>query len=489
MTLHQRTILSTLCGAGAGFFVWIVAGATGLLQSAVAVTNPNGFGNLPFVPALLLSLLIGTTLGIAIALVDIREAAYRWKSLGWGAGLGLAAGIVQPAIQWLLFAILPHGVVDNSAAPLAISVIMTGLSWAIGLSAIGAAQGAAVKSGVLIKQGMAGAFAGGFVGGSALSISQELFQYDPTITAIAEMFALILLGAITPYFSYLVPDLKKQAWVSVGGGSEFLITRPLTTLGSGRDCDIVIAGDSKVAAIHTVIEAIPETKRHRLRHTARNRPGATYSATRLNGEAITSEKWLVDGDSIVISGTKIEFREFATMREGAIRRAAVAKIMNEPGGDERIYDLPPSAKTAPGAPQPYRRAASPPLPAQRAKTKKRPPSLEIPAPPPPSTSPANRSSIGTRLVCITGPYRGQAFPLSNTATTVGRSMENTISLPADSSVSRTHARIVYEGNRHSISDAKSSHGTEVNAESIGSETRALYPGDIIGLGETLLRYE
>lgn len=97
-------------------------------------------------------------------------------------------------------------------------------------------------------------------------------------------------------------------------------------------------------------------------------------------------------------------------------------------------------------------------------------------------------TIGTRLVCIAGPYRGQAFPVTSGQTTIGRAMDHTISLPADSSVSRLHARIVYENGRHSLADAGSSHGTELNGEVI-MEPRVLRTSDVIGLGETMLRYE
>ena len=96
--------------------------------------------------------------------------------------------------------------------------------------------------------------------------------------------------------------------------------------------------------------------------------------------------------------------------------------------------------------------------------------------------------LGSRLVSTLGPYTGQSFPLSHAPMTLGRAPDCDISLAADTSVSRSHARIVYESSRHVLSDDGSSNGTSVNGAHL-SAPHLLNSGDIIQMGETALRYE
>ena len=95
---------------------------------------------------------------------------------------------------------------------------------------------------------------------------------------------------------------------------------------------------------------------------------------------------------------------------------------------------------------------------------------------------------GTRLVCVQGPYSGQSFPLSHAPATIGRAPEQTIPLPADTSISRLHARITYADGRHLLADGGSSNGTFINGSRV-ADARPLSSGDTIVLGDTALRYE
>ena len=95
---------------------------------------------------------------------------------------------------------------------------------------------------------------------------------------------------------------------------------------------------------------------------------------------------------------------------------------------------------------------------------------------------------GTRLVAVQGPYTGQSFPLSHAPVVIGRAAERDIPLPADTSVSRSHARITYADGRHFIADEGSSNGTFVNGGRI-SDPRPLSSGDTITLADTAFRYE
>jgi pSer/pThr/pTyr-binding forkhead associated (FHA) protein len=96
--------------------------------------------------------------------------------------------------------------------------------------------------------------------------------------------------------------------------------------------------------------------------------------------------------------------------------------------------------------------------------------------------------VGRRLICITGPYNGQAFPLDHLASTIGRSSLCDIPLPADTSISRRHARITYTSGRHILFDYGSSHGVFVNGQKVDG-SHPLAPGDIVKIGDTRMQYE
>ena len=68
--------------------------------------------------------------------------------------------------------------------------------------------------------------------------------------------------------------------------------------------------------------------------------------------------------------------------------------------------------------------------------------------------------------------------------TLGRSVQNHVVLHG-ATVSRSHARIVFQGNRAVLEDLGSTYGTSVNGQYI-QEWYALHDGDQIQLGDTLV---
>jgi hypothetical protein len=67
-----------------------------------------------------------------------------------------------------------------------------------------------------------------------------------------------------------------------------------------------------------------------------------------------------------------------------------------------------------------------------------------------------------KLICDSGPHAGSVFELVQGENTVGRSADNSISLPSDNQVSRKHCTIRLEGSTASIEDHGSTNGTTVN---------------------------
>jgi diguanylate cyclase (GGDEF)-like protein len=97
-----------------------------------------------------------------------------------------------------------------------------------------------------------------------------------------------------------------------------------------------------------------------------------------------------------------------------------------------------------------------------------------------------RSSPGQAfLVVIAGPRLGHRVLLGEDALEIGRGVGCGFQLDLDS-VSRLHARIVWDGSRHVICDLRSTNGTYVNEVKVTEQP--LTDGDRVGIGKVLLKY-
>jgi diguanylate cyclase (GGDEF)-like protein len=89
------------------------------------------------------------------------------------------------------------------------------------------------------------------------------------------------------------------------------------------------------------------------------------------------------------------------------------------------------------------------------------------------------------LVVIYGPELGKRAALGQGTFDIGRSSRS--DLPIDQeSISRNHARIVWDGQRHVVEDLGSTNGTFVNDQNV--KRQALRDGDQVKLGRSILKY-
>ncbi len=88
---------------------------------------------------------------------------------------------------------------------------------------------------------------------------------------------------------------------------------------------------------------------------------------------------------------------------------------------------------------------------------------------------------------VSGPEGTRRVPLDGDRLTIGRDGSNDVVVPDDLQVSRHHATLERLAAGWSVSDLGSTNGTFVNGRPL-SQPRPLYPGDEIGVGETLLVY-
>ncbi len=80
---------------------------------------------------------------------------------------------------------------------------------------------------------------------------------------------------------------------------------------------------------------------------------------------------------------------------------------------------------------------------------------------------------------------GRAYPLRKERISIGRSTSNDIQL-SDEQASGHHALLRREGSTYVLTDQNSTNGTYVNRQRLHSAYR-LQPGDVIGIGRTLLK--
>ena len=95
-----------------------------------------------------------------------------------------------------------------------------------------------------------------------------------------------------------------------------------------------------------------------------------------------------------------------------------------------------------------------------------------------------------RLVVIASPtfQDGEVFVLDAHPLTVGRAVNNDVSMPDDEYASGRHARFEPRRDGVWVEDIGSTNGTFVNGIRLTRE-RKLTPGDVVRVGETDLRFE
>ncbi|WP_224367342.1 FHA domain-containing protein [Hyalangium versicolor] len=96
-------------------------------------------------------------------------------------------------------------------------------------------------------------------------------------------------------------------------------------------------------------------------------------------------------------------------------------------------------------------------------------------------------SRAATLTWLTGLDVGRTFPLAEARTDIGRGTHVDLRV-RDRAVSRSHARILREGSTFTLMDLDSPNGVFLNGRRLRS-TAALADGDVIELGQTLLRFQ
>ena len=99
----------------------------------------------------------------------------------------------------------------------------------------------------------------------------------------------------------------------------------------------------------------------------------------------------------------------------------------------------------------------------------------------------NGHTLHCRITFRSGPLVGRSFVLHQDTTTFGRTGGNDIIIP-DGTVSRNHARLIFDDRRWTLEDLQSSNGTFVNGAAV-RRPRALAHGDELRLGDDVMTFE
>jgi pSer/pThr/pTyr-binding forkhead associated (FHA) protein len=464
----------------------------------------------------------GAVLGLLLGVVEslALDSGKRLVSISAiGAGVGFAGGAIGILCGQVIYAaIAPSGLQldpDNPASAM-LDLVGRALGWGLIGAMVGIVPGIAGGSVRLIRQGAFGGLAGGFLGGIIFKAITQVFSVIPHVDILARLAALVTIGALVGFFVGLVQNLMKQAWIKVmvgkNEGKEYLVVKSSTTIGRSELADIGLFGDPEIAQTHAVIEAIPENRRHRLRHIGGQDPRKTYHPTIVNGQIVGSEQWLVDGDTIQIGKRSLLFQEKSTRAAGVKRKIAgqaeaevlarpavsstpsfmatsdvLSQMGSAPVATQSSY-LPPTPRFPENAQPPFSIPSGyTPLPPERPRTL----SSKVREDDENKTiiaAPLTRGGLGTHFLAMRGPYSGQTFMLGHESMIIGRGTECDIALPADTSVSRNHALVAYENGRHVLSDAGSSNGVYVDGIRVAL-SKELSAGELVQMGETVLRYE
>ena len=105
-------------------------------------------------------------------------------------------------------------------------------------------------------------------------------------------------------------------------------------------------------------------------------------------------------------------------------------------------------------------------------------------------APAPYQPAGTwgSLAVVAGPAQPRVYPLAGAGALIGRGEDCAVLLLGDGTISRRHAIVRNDGRQVTIEDAGSAHGTYLSGQRVVGPV-ALRRGDIIQVGQTLLRFQ
>ncbi|HET9282727.1 MAG TPA: FHA domain-containing protein [Candidatus Angelobacter sp.] len=211
------------------------------------------WGNVVLLPFVVMFTCLG--MGIAESIVErsAKKAAIRGLL---GLVLGLVFGFIIDFFAELFYRIgleiiFSLGVQTNRNAAF---WIVRGLAWAVFGAAGGIVYGLVDRSGRKTKYGVLGGLIGSFLGGAVF----DPISFATNTGSVSRGVGFGLLGLATGAAIGIVESALKDRWLYVAAGplagKQFILYKPITTIGSNQKCDIYLFKDNSILPQHGAIE-------------------------------------------------------------------------------------------------------------------------------------------------------------------------------------------------------------------------------------------
>jgi hypothetical protein len=243
---------------------WFYLGVAGLIGALIGwgICEPfyRSPSRSPFLSFILLPLVIMFTctgLGVAESIVERsgKKALIRaMLSLALGAVFGLifyiAAEFVYTIGRMIIFSL---GVETNRNPAFWIT---RGIAWGVFGIAGGIVYGLVDQSGRKTKYGVLGGLLGSMLGGTVFD--PITFLTSAGMGTVSRAVGFGLLGLATGVAIGIVESALKDRWLYVAAGplagKQFILYKPMTTIGSSQKCDIYLFKDNSILPEHGSIE-------------------------------------------------------------------------------------------------------------------------------------------------------------------------------------------------------------------------------------------
>lgn len=286
---------------------WFYLGLAGLVGSLVGwgicepffIDSHTGmhWGNIVILPFVIMFTCLG--LGVAESIVERSAKKALFRGL-LGLALGLVCGFIFDWIANVFFA-LGTAIIFSLGVQTAKNPafwIVRGLAWAVFGVAGGIVYGVVDRSGAKIKYGIFGGLLGAALGGMIF----DPISFATKTGGVSRGVGFGLLGLATGVAIGIVESALKDRWLYVASGplagKQFILYKPMTTIGSSQASDIYLFKDTSILPQHGVIEL-------RGAQTFIRSAGTVF----VSGAPVRNQRALQSGDLIQIGRYAFHFRE------------------------------------------------------------------------------------------------------------------------------------------------------------------------------------
>lgn len=426
ITIKDTRVYSAIAGGLGGFAGWT------LIEPLVIPMLRTAFDlNRLYQIDAIFGALTGVTIGLALGAAEgliLRSRQRAWRGALICGLAGVAGGAIGAIIGEMVY------------QPLKLCLFLgRSLGWGVFGTLLGLAVGITRRSRLGTRSAALGGLIGGLAGGFVFDLVGVIVMLIVSSDAASRAVALVIVGACIGLFIVVVERAMAHGSLKITSGrfegKDFVLDKPLVTMGSDERCDVALFADPTIQRQHATLKW--EDDRYIVE--------AVSGAPLLVNKQPVSRQTLQHEDTLQKGNTRLFYRS---------RKA--------------------------GAVQPL-----PLPPAQPATPAPRPPVATPPSAPPPPQPPPTPPAVPTALVDTRSRQR---YPLPQFGRiTLGRYPDNNVALPGVS-VSGHHAEIRYEEGRFILYDLGSTNGTFVNRRKIIGPNM-LKPGFQVRIGDVELLVE